>query len=196
MSTLKTSLGAAALIVMASAAQAGWRDEASTFDVDRIAKLDEARAKGLTEAEAGPDMAAIHAVLDPAPQNASERELAGRWRCRTIKLGGLTPDVVYGWFACRISQRDGGLHFEKLTGSQRLSGMLYSRDEGGYVLLAATNVKGEPQHRYSGNRLSLGANATPDDAVGLLSAIGPRRARIEFPYPVQESTFDVIELKR
>lgn len=196
MSTLKASLGAAALIFTASTAQAGWRDEASAFDVNRIAKLDEARAKGLTEAEAGSDMATIHAVLDPAPQNASERELTGRWRCRTIKLGGLTPDVVYGWYACRISQRDGGLYFEKLTGSQRLSGALYARDEGGYVLLAATNVKGEPQHRYSGNHPSVGAAATPDDAVGVLTAIGPGRARIEFPYPMQESTFDVIELKR
>jgi hypothetical protein len=32
--------------------------------------------------------------------------------------------------------------------------------------------------------------------VGLLESTGRSSARIEFPYPVQESTFDIIELKR
>ena len=62
--------------------------------------------------------------------------------------------------------------------------------------LGALSVGNEPPHRYSGNHESAGAEATPDDAVGVLSAIGSNHARIEFPYPVQESTFDVIELKR
>ena len=187
---------ALATVLVAGAAQAGWQDEASSYDQGRLAKIEEARAKGLAEAGAGPDMAVIHAVLDPAPQTASPDSLVGSWRCRTIKLGGLTPDVVYGWFRCRISGKDGDMTFEKLSGSQRLSGKLYAYDPGGFVLLAGLNVKGEPSHRYSGNRPSVGAQATPDDAIGLLSSIGPQRARIEFPYPVQESTFDVIELKR
>ena len=141
-------------------------------------------------------MGTIHAVLDPAPEAIGEGALAGRWRCRTIKLGGLTPDVVYSWFNCRISHRDGGLFFEKVTGSQRVAGVLYPREDGGYVLLGAASVGNEPPHRYSGNHESAGAEATPDDAVGVLSATGTNHARIEFPYPVQESTFDVIELKR
>ena len=196
MSTPKGLLFGAALLTLSSAAQAGWQEDATPSDVNRISKLDELRAKGLSEAQAGSDMATIHAVLDPAPQAIGEGALAGKWRCRTIKLGGLTPDVVYSWFNCRISHRDGGLFFEKITGSQRVAGVLYPREEGGYVLLGATSVGNEPPHRYSGNHESAGAEATPDDAVGVLTAIGSNRARIEFPYPVQESTFDVIELKR
>ena len=38
--------------------------------------------------------------------------------------------------------------------------------------------------------------ATPDDQIGILTAIDSRHARLEMPYPVQESTFDVLELKR
>ena len=64
------------------------------------------------------------------------------------------------------------------------------------MLLGALSVTGEPAHRYSGPNAAAGAQATPDDAIGLLSGIGAGHARIEFPYPVQESTFDVIELKR
>lgn len=194
--TLRISLLLAAFAGLASAAQAGWQDDASPYDVNRLSKLDEAKAKGLSEAQAGGDMTTIRAVLDPSPQGVSAAVLMGGWRCRTIKLGGLTPYVVYSWFRCRISDRGGALYFEKISGSQRIAGALYPYESGGYVLLGANSVKGEPPHRYSGNHASVGAQATPDDAIGLLVATGPGHARIEFPYPVQESTFDVIELKR
>ena len=67
---------------------------------------------------------------------------------------------------------------------------------GGYVYLGASSVADEPRHFYSDSGASVGAPGTPDDQIGLLLATGPDSARIEFPYPVQESTFDVIELKR
>jgi hypothetical protein len=185
-----------AFVFGASAAWAGWQDDASAYDQNRLSKLEEAKAKALSEASAGPDMATIHAVLDPAAESASAGALAGNWRCRTIKLGGMTTDVVYSWFRCRISDREGGLWFEKITGSQRVAGRLYPNESGGFVLLGAMSVGNEPPHRYSGSGASAGADATPDDAIGLLESTGGRSARIEFPYPVQESTFDVIELKR
>ncbi|HEY1612151.1 MAG TPA: DUF4893 domain-containing protein [Rhizomicrobium sp.] len=177
-------------------AQAGWQDQVSRYDSNRLSRLDEARAKGLDEARAGRDIGLIHAVLDRAAVSVPGRALAGNWQCRTIKLGGMTPDVVYGWFHCRIGEHQGRLVFEKVSGTQRLAGGLYPHESGGYVLLGGFSVKGEPAHRYSGRGGSAGAAATPDDAVGLLQATGRRSARIEFPYPVQESTFDVIELRR
>jgi len=195
-SMLKRVVLAVAIAAFASGAEAGWQDDATPFDANRLAKLDEARAKGLAEAQSGADIETIRAVLDRNDVPMSERDLSGNWRCRTMKLGGLTPEIVYGWFACRVTYKDDGLYFEKLSGSQRLSGKLYKRDDGSFVLLAATSVKGEPVHHYSGNHGSVGAEATPDDAIGVLTATGAKSARIEFPYPVQESTFDVIELKR
>lgn len=176
-------------LALPMAAQAGWRDEASSFDQNRFAKLDESRAKGL--AEAG-DVPAIRETFDAPAVSADS--LGGTWRCRTLKLGGMTSYVVYSWFRCRISDRGGELVFEKLSGSQRMAGTLY-REGDGYVYLGASWVKGETAHRYSGNGASAGADATPDDQIGLLVATAGG-ARLELPYPVQESTFDAIELRR
>jgi hypothetical protein len=183
--------------LIATPALAGWQDTASAFDANRLAKLSESKAKGLEEAEHGAspsDLAIIHGVLDAAP--AQGGELAGNWRCRTIKLGGMTPDVIYSWFRCRITDEGGALHFAKISGSQRTSGTLYPDQSGAHVYLGASNVWNEPAHHYSGGGNAAGAAATPDDQIGLLISTGPGSARLELPYPVQESTFDVIELKR
>ncbi len=185
--------------LIAGSAEAGWQDQASAFDAGRLGKLSESRAKGLQEAAQGAsqaDLATIHAVLDAEPVHVEGAQLAGIWRCRTIKLGGMTPDVIYSWFRCRIGARGGVLTFQKLTGSQRTNGTLYPDASGGYVYLGATSVANEPTHSYSGSGASAGAAATPDDQIGLLLATGSNSARIEFPYPVQESSFDVIELRR
>jgi hypothetical protein len=197
----KSSYGLLILAFMLSApvAQAGWQDDASAFDAGRLGKLSESRAKGISEAEQGApreDVAVIHSLLDAQPSQISAGALTGTWRCRTIKLGGMTPDVIYSWFKCRIGGRGEKLTFEKLTGSQRTYGTLYPDASGGYVYLGAASVADEPRHFYSGSSASVGAPGTPDDQIGLLLATGANSARIEFPYPVQESTFDVIELRR
>jgi hypothetical protein len=189
----------AALLVVASAAGAGWRKDASPSDVQRLDQLTEARAKGLLEAASAKpsDLTAIKSILQAGP--VSRGRIAGTWKCRTMKLGGVTPAIVYSWFTCRISERGGRLFFEKLGGSQRTSGWLYP-DAGGYVYLGASyvhyNGANEKPPVYSGTGASAGAGQTPDDQIGLLSLTYDGRARLELPYPVQESTFDVIELKR
>jgi hypothetical protein len=200
----KAEAALAALLVLSCAANAGWREDASASDVQRLGQLAEARAKGLLEAETGnpADVAAIKSILQAGPVSAGR--LTGTWKCRTLKLGGVTPAIVYGWFTCRISEREGRLFFEKLGGSQRTSGYLYP-DAGGpkpgyYVYLGASyvhyNGANENAPKYSGTGASVGAVQTPDDQIGLLSLLTDGRARLELPSPVQESTFDVIELKR
>lgn len=190
-----------ALLLLSSASYAGWREDASPADVQRLNALAESRTKGLDEASRGnaADLATIHAILQSGTAPASAAKLTGIWRCRTMKLGGITPDVVYGWFRCRISERDGRLFFEKFTGSQRTSGYLYPEEQG-FVYLGASYVTayGPPEKPpvYSGTGASAGAVATPDDQIGMLSLLYDGRARLELPYPIQESTFDVIELKR
>jgi hypothetical protein len=185
--TLEAFLIALALLAPV-AAHAGWHETASAFDQNRLARLEEARSRGL--AEAG-DVGAAREALD-AP--ATGGSVTGAWRCRTIKLGGMTPYVVYSWFRCRVADRGGELIFEKISGSQRMRGTLYP-EGGGYVYLGASYVKGERSHAYSGGGASAGARATPDDQIGLLTATAGG-ARLEMPYPLQESTFDVIEMRR
>jgi hypothetical protein len=169
-------------------ASAGWQDEATSYDQGRLARIDEARAKGM--AEAG-DVPAAGEALGAQSSGGS---VTGAWRCRTIKLGGMARAVVYSWFHCRVKAFAGGLLFEKLGGTQRMAGRLYAEGDG-YVYLGASWVKGEQPHRYSGSGASVGARATPDDQIGRLVATS-YGARLELPYPVQESTFDVVELRR
>ena len=198
-SLLRVTTLAATALICADAASASWQEHASAFDANRLAKLEESKTKALAEAEKGAsqaDLAIIHSVLDAKPSGTGSQPLIGAWRCRTIKLGGMTPDVIYSWFRCRISQGDDGYRFRKLTGSQLTNGTLYPDQSGALVYLGATSVKGEPLHSYSGGSTAAGAQATPDDQIGLLVATGADSARLELPYPVQESTFDVIELQR
>lgn len=197
----RTGGGILAALLLFTPASAGWREDASDSDLARLSQLAESKAKGLMEARRGSpsEAAAAHSILAVDPVAAAPSRFVGSWKCRTIKLGGVTPAIVYSWFACRITDRGGRLFFEKLGGSQRTSGYLYP-DAGGLVYLGASyvhyNGANEAVPVYSGRGASLGASQTPDDQIGLLSLTADGRARLELPYPVQESTFDVIELKR
>ena len=200
--TIKAALGLSVFslsLLSITAARASWEDVASPYDVQRLSRLEEARAKGMDAAHAGRierDAHAVRAAFEGGAGPVSRGELVGNWRCRTAKSGGILPAVGYGWFQCRISDRDGHLFFEKMSGTQRLAGYLYPHESGGFVLLGAWSVKGEPMHAYSGNGASAGAQTSPDDAIALVSAAGPRRVRLEFPFPGQESVYDVMELQR
>lgn len=207
MRALKAKVAAAAaLFVLSAAANAGWRDDASPADAQRLSQLAESRAKGMLEAaNAGAsDYKAVRSIVEAGPVSASASQLVGTWKCRTMKLGGLTPAIVYSWFTCRISEQGGVLHFEKTGGSQRTVGTLYpdggSPNSGSFVYLGASYVRyngvNEKPPRYSGKNPTLGAGETPDDQIARLTALADGRLRLEFPYPVQESVFDVIELKR
>ena len=183
-----------AAMLLATPAVAGWQDVATPADQKRLSLLEESKSRGLQQAQAGSDMGVIHGVLDP--EGGSAERIEGTWRCRLIKLGGMTPSRVYSWFNCRISDRGGHLFFNKTSGSTRTAGYLYPAQDGKYVYLGAQYMSTEPMHAYSGSGASAGATQTPDDEIGLLSGLGSGHARIELPYPVQESAFDVIELRR
>lgn len=195
---LATLLLAAAMLAGAVPAHAGWQDEISSYDRGRLLRLDQSRNEGLEEAaRAAPaDRAAIHEALDPPGGPISERALLGTWRCRQMKLGGLAPAIVYTWFTCRVRQTRNGLFFEKLTGTERYSGYLDPYENGRFVLLGSLSVGHAPRPPYSGGTRGIGAETTPSDVVGVVMSAGPGHVRIELPYPVIESTFDVIEMRR
>jgi hypothetical protein len=196
----RKSLAAAALLVLAATPSlASWRDDVSRYDEGRLTRLDESRARGLREAARGAsarDLAVLHGVLDPRSRPISEHALLGTWQCRSMKLGGLAPDIVYSWFRCRVRQTGSGLYFEKISGTEKMSGYLDTYDRGRFLFMGALTVKAERPKPYSGGNEGVGAPTSSGDVVGIVSGIGPNRARIEFPYPTIESTFDVIEHKR
>ena len=192
--SFKLLLAAIIVSLFSAPAFAGWQDQATEADQNRLARFQESKSRGLSEAG---NSGEIRAVANAPVQRASASALVGNWRCRVMKLGGITPYVIYSWFNCRISNGAGGrLYFEKLGGSQRTSGYLYPDYQDGFVYLGASTVKGEPQRVYSGTGASVGASETQDDQIGVLSYLGSGRARLELPFPAVESVFDVIELKR
>jgi len=195
MSAKLTSAAMLLFALLTTPALAGWQDQVTPADQQRLSRLEEARQRGMSEAQSGRDMGAINQALGAPSHGAGAGEFAGTWRCRQLKLGGATPSIVYKWFTCRISNRGGHLYFAKVTGTQKTQGWLYP-DGDTFVYLGASSARGEPPHAYSGNGASLGASQTPDDQIGRLSMIGAGHARLEMPFPVQESTFDVIELRR
>jgi len=188
---------AATLMVASTSASAGWRDQISPADSQRLANLQQARQAAISEAQRGHgsgDFRAIQETVGAASHEVPERALYGTWRCRQMKLGGMTDYVVYSWFTCRIARVNGGIWFEK-QGTQRMAGYLYP-ENGMWVYLGAQSAKGEPWHRYSGNGASIGGAINPDDQVGALVGIGDNRLRIDLPSPSVESDFDTIELVR
>jgi hypothetical protein len=188
-----------AIPAFAGPLQSNWRDDASDFDINRLQQMDQWRERAVWEAQhyadGTGDFGALRAALEPQGHAVPARALMGNWRCRNMKMGGVNAYIVYQWFNCRITQANGGLFFQKLNGTLRTQGFLYP-ENGAWVYLGAASAKGEPPHRYSGRTPSVGAPATPDDQIGLLSGIGDNRLRLEIPGPVEESSYDIIELAR
>ena len=194
----KSVLVASALLALTATAHADWRDQISSADVERLAHLNDARGDALAQARARGgkgDYRAIEKILGPEAHAVPEQALYGNWRCRQIKLGGMSGYYVFDWFNCRISKAGGGIWFEK-NGTQRMAGYLHPQ-EGMWVYLGAQSAKGEPLHRYSGRAASAGGEVNPDDQVGVLVGIGDNHLRLDLPLPsTQESDFDTIELVR
>jgi hypothetical protein len=187
-----------AAIFIAPKAFAGWQDQASPADIDRLNQLPQIREAAIADAGHGEgrgDSRVISRVMEPGAHTIPAHALTGNWRCRQIKLGGMTPVMVYDrWFTCSIRSVRDGLLLEKMGGSQRLSGTLFP-ENGAWVYVGASRVRGEPRHNYSGASPALGAQVTPDDQVGLLTGIGDNHLRLEIP-AVQESLLDVVEFTR
>lgn len=196
------TVGALALLLAAgfssSSAFAGWQEGASPAEIDRLNQLPRIRDAAIADSRHGEgrgDPRAIARVMQPQARTIPAAALTGNWRCRQIKLGLMSAYMVYdSWFTCRIRSTRDGLLLEKTGGTQRFAGKLYP-EQGAWVYLGASSVRGEPRHRYSGPEPMLGAGETPDDQIGLLTGIGDNHLRLEIP-AVQESLLDVVEFKR
>ncbi|MEX0838504.1 MAG: DUF4893 domain-containing protein [Parvibaculum sp.] len=199
---------AAALILFAAPAFADetapaddWEAHVTAHDRDRLTRYEDAVTKGMMESRvAGQEHGTYNAlvsVMEATLASADPDKLKGQWNCRTIKAGGpFVGFVVYGWFRCEIVEKDDRLFFEKLTGSQRQSGFLYPRDEKTWVLLAAPNEDHSgPIRDYSGPE---GGVTDPQmiDQPAVAALLVDGRARIVFPWPALESTFNVLEMTR
>lgn len=171
-----------------------WRGPITATDRDRLNRLDRAWSQALAEArrtEGSGDLASVGNLIDPDAARPGAEPPVGDYRCRTIKLGnqggGGLGYVVYGWFDCRVERTGRGLRFSKLTGSQRQTGLLFPEAADRMVFLGGLALSDEPAAN------SYGQNPERD-IVGVWERFGDRRWRLVMPYPVFESTLDLLEV--
>ena len=159
-------------------------------DKERLEKYGETRKTALEEARDGDaaEVAELDALLAKPLLSLPDFDLGGEWRCRTIKAGGLSPLVVYGWFKCRVSDDGSGWKLEKTSGSQRTTGRFYDDGEKRLIYLGSFSIAAETPKPYG--------SGPESDQVGYAFRTGPAEWRIEFPAPQYESKLDILEFRR
>ena len=184
---------ALSLVVMALASP-GWADGAivrlmSEEDTRVLAEFDDRRAAAITLARGLPDAAAV-ATLE---QVLAGRVLSfddgydpsGEWQCRYLKLGGELLLNIYGWFSCRVFDDGAGWVIEKTTGSQRSRGRLYRLTEDRLLYLGALHYAAEAPMWFGDDPAR--------NHMAVLTRLDDGRMRLEFPAPLAESDFDILE---
>lgn len=193
-------LGLIMLLCASGAMAEDWRAVANAFDRDRLERHDAAFGKAMQIAMTEGTRADLQTVLDlfaTPPQPIDPAALTGDWRCRTIKLGGpFAGLVVYGWFRCRILSPEGRLRFVKLSGSQRTLGRLFADSSNRMIYLGTAHYPEELPLPYSGPGLSKGRVRENRDDPAILTQRGPGRLMLGFPWPILESDYDILELRR
>ena len=190
---LSVVLTAAFAAAPLSAAPQPWKRVITEPDRQRLAGLWRAWTTARSQVAAAGRSGAWAAqgpLTDPGAATADGPPPPGEYRCRAVKLGTQTPGMpVMAADAptpCRIEAVGDDLRFVRDGSAQRTAGVLYP-DGDRLVYLGALSLGGEVgRFKY---------NADPDRSqVGVMRAIGPRRWRLELPFPRWESTLDVIEV--
>lgn len=171
-----------------------WRTIATANDRERLRDWRKAFTKALEQARTAghaADIAREGALLEPDAALGPVPIPNGRYKCRVIKLGakskGMLDYIAYPAFDCRIGREKELQSFNKLTGSQRHTGMLYTADPLRQAFLG-TLVLGDE------NRAMQYGRDQERDLAGWVERVGDNRWRLILPYPHFESTLDVIEL--
>lgn len=160
-------------------------------DFSRLHSIDQSRIKGMAEAMLGENQSERVILKELYGMGIGTPKVvpAGNYKCRTIKLGGISSLVSYSFFDCRVSLVADQLHIEKLTGSQRFTGSLFVQDTG-------VAYKGASHYGYEEPR-AYGQDVEHDQVGCLFDALGkPTSMILELPAPQFESLHDVIELVR
>lgn len=189
----RTVLSAAMMFSAVATAHAQSQPAMMTMaDHYRLMRHDDTRTRAMQQArDAGSatDLATLDTILSGDTVETLGAPLDGQWRCRVAKLGKISALIIYDYFKCRIDVTDAGLRLEKLTGSQRTSGLIYSHDDGDPKIYRGTLHYGDEQplpYPHSEER----------DQIAYVHLLSDGRIRLEFPEPFFESDLDILELVR
>jgi Domain of unknown function (DUF4893) len=190
----KNLLALLPLLLLAFPAQAdGVLDKLLTpEDKTRLENFEKTRAEALQQGLRGeaPDVDVLTKAREGEKLGlASGYDPTGNWKCRTIKVGGEFLDLtVYGWFKCRITEDNLGWKVEKVSGSQRFTGYLYTRSDTELIFVGAGHVNDDPPRKYGDD--------SKENQVAIVSRLGKQKLVFEFPAPYYESKLDIILMER
>ena len=164
----------------------------SAFDKERLANFEKSEAEALAEGLRGGTVEEIdiltRALAGEKLSMSGSFDPVGNWKCRVIKVGGGLPITPYNWFKCRISDDGAGWFVEKISGSQRLTGRLYTKSDIELVFVGAGHVNDDAPRKYGQD--------PKEDQVAIVTRRGEDRLVFEFPAPQYESKLDVLVMER
>lgn len=182
------SLAYSALATSASAdgAIVGMMSDADKRVLEDFEPRRAAAVASATSVSDGVASATLGQVLAGQAQSFDDgHDPTGDWRCRFLKLGGDPALTVYDWFSCRIFDDGAGWVVQKATGSQRIMGRLYRLTAERLLYLGALHYSYE-QPLWFGDDPSR-------NQIAVLTRLDDGRMRLEFPAPLFESRFDILE---
>jgi hypothetical protein len=161
----------------------------SELDTQILAEFDTRRSAAIDAAMNVSDEAAsdtLRQVLEGTVISFTDgHDPSGDWRCRYIKLAVEPVLTIYGWFSCRIFDDGAGWVIQKLDGSQRSMGRLYDLPQENLLYLGALHYSYETP-------MWFGEDPSRNQ-LALLTRLDDGRMRLEFPAPLFESDFDILE---
>lgn len=165
----------------------------SDFDKARLADFEKTEAAALAQGLRGgsPEEVGIltNALTGERLPVEGDFDAVGNWKCRVIKVGGdILPLVPYGWFKCRIRDDGAGWFVEKISGSQRFTGRLYTKSATEMVFVGAGHVNDDPPRKYGED--------PQQDQVAIVTRRAKNKLVFEFPAPQFESALDVLVMER
>ena len=164
----------------------------SAFDKDRLANFEKTEAEALAEGLRGGTAEEIDTLISALAGEklsmSGSYDPVGNWKCRVIKVGGSLPITPYNWFKCRIRDDGAGWFVEKISGSQRLTGRLYTKSDIELVFVGAGHVNDDAPRKYGQD--------PKEDQVAIVTRRGEDRLVFEFPAPQYESKLDVLVMER
>ncbi len=116
-------------------------------DQARLDQFDAVKEKALREARAGgapADVKILDAAMAGTPLAVEgDFDATGKWKCRTIKMGGGLALTVYAPFKCTVSDDGSGWFLKKVSGSQRTQGRFYTEGATRMIYLGAGHIYDE-----------------------------------------------------
>lgn len=167
--------------ILANPADLSVEDAAKTF-------LKDVEAPPSVDAKEKAELARLKDLVSGERLELVPKDLLPLTKVRSIQIGRYGV-FTYPYFKCRFKQTDRGLFFEKTTGSQRKSGLIFQNGESALVFLGTSTVNDDPQRPYSGLNRS---KDTSHDSVGLIINCGKTYLGL---FPRKNGAFEIYEFK-